>query len=81
MSYWTGLFVPDKYVARLIPAGGADVFVLGLFAWALMGFANIYYGMAQRAIDPAVPEVKKKTSVAVSRNMAYHQKSSTALPK
>ncbi len=72
MSYWTGLFVPDKYVARLIPAGGADVFVLGLFAWALMGFANIYYGMAQRAIDLAVPEVKKKTSVAVSRNMAYH---------
>src|SRR4051812_10726244 len=71
MSYWTGLFVPDKYVARLVPAGGADAFVLGLFAWAL-GFANIYYGMAQRAIDPAVPEVKKKTSVAVSRNVAYH---------
>ena len=46
-----------------------------------MGFANIYYGMAQRAIDPAVPEIKKKTSVAVSRNVAYHQKSSTALPK
>ena len=72
MSYWTGLFVPDKYVARLVPAGGADAFVLGLFAWALMGFANIYYGMAQRAIDLAVPEVKKKTSVAVSRNVAYH---------
>ena len=71
MSYWTGLFVPDKYVARLVPAGGADAFVLRLFAWAL-GFANIYYGMAQRAIDPAVPEIKKKTSVAVSRNMAYH---------
>jgi alkylation response protein AidB-like acyl-CoA dehydrogenase len=67
-----GAFVPDKYVARLVPAGGADAFVLGLFAWALMGFANIYYGMAQRAIDLAVPEVKKKTSVAVSRNMAYH---------
>jgi alkylation response protein AidB-like acyl-CoA dehydrogenase len=67
-----GAFVPDKYVARLVPAGGADAFVLGLFAWALMGFANVYYGMAQRAIDLAVPEVKKKTSVAVSRNMAYH---------
>jgi alkylation response protein AidB-like acyl-CoA dehydrogenase len=67
-----GAFVPDKYVARLVPAGGADAFVLGLFAWALMGFANVYYGIAQRAIDLAVPEVKKKTSVAVSRNMAYH---------
>src|SRR3954466_3541032 len=30
MSYWTGLFVPDKYVARFVPAGGADAFVLGL---------------------------------------------------
>jgi alkylation response protein AidB-like acyl-CoA dehydrogenase len=67
-----GAFVPDKYVARVVPAGGADAFVLGLFAWALMGFANVYYGIAQRAIDLAVPEVKKKTSVAVSRNMAYH---------
>src|SRR3954468_22523397 len=67
-----GAFIPDKYVARLVPAGGADAFVLGIFAWALMGFANVYYGMTQRAIDLAVPEVKKKTSVAVSRNMAYH---------
>jgi alkylation response protein AidB-like acyl-CoA dehydrogenase len=67
-----GAFIPDKYVARLVPAGGADAFVLGLFAWALMGFANVYCGMAQRAIDLALPLVKKKTSVAVSRTMAYH---------
>ena len=30
-----GAFVPDKYVARIVPAGGADAFVLGIFAWAL----------------------------------------------
>jgi alkylation response protein AidB-like acyl-CoA dehydrogenase len=67
-----GAFVPDKYIARIVPAGGADSFVLGLFAWADIGFANVYYGIAQRAIDLAVPTVKNKTSIAVSRSMAYH---------
>ena len=33
-----GAFVPDKYIARVVPAGlaGADYFVLSIFAWALM---------------------------------------------
>jgi alkylation response protein AidB-like acyl-CoA dehydrogenase len=65
-------FVPDKYVARVLPAGTADQFVLGIFAWALLGFANIYYGVAQRAIDLALPGIKNKISLAVSRTMAYH---------
>ncbi len=67
-----GAFVPDRYIARIVPAGGADPFVLGLFAWADIGFGNIYCGIAQRAIDLAVPAVKNKTSIAVSRSMAYH---------
>lgn len=67
-----GAFVPDRYIARIVPAGGADAFVLGIFAWALLGFANVYYGIAKRAVDVALPSIKSKTSVAVSRNMAYH---------
>lgn len=69
-----GVFVPDRFVARVVPAGaaGIDPFVLGLFAWALVGFGNIYYGLAQRALDVTVEAVKKKRSVAVSRTMAYH---------
>jgi alkylation response protein AidB-like acyl-CoA dehydrogenase len=67
-----GAFVPDKYVARIVPAGGADAFVLGMFAWALMGFANVYYGVAQRAIDLALPGIKGKGSLGLSRSMAYH---------
>jgi alkylation response protein AidB-like acyl-CoA dehydrogenase len=67
-----GAFVPDKYIARIVPAGGADAFVLGIFAWALLGFANIYYGVAQRAIDLALPGIKGKTSLGLSRSMAYH---------
>ncbi len=67
-----GAFVPDKYVARTLPAGGADQFVVAVFAWALMGFANVYLGVAQRAFDLAVAAIKGKKSMAVSRTMAYH---------
>jgi alkylation response protein AidB-like acyl-CoA dehydrogenase len=65
-------FVPDKYIARILPAGTADLFVLAIFAWALMGFGNIYYGMSQRAAELAAASVKGKKSIAVSRTMAYH---------
>jgi alkylation response protein AidB-like acyl-CoA dehydrogenase len=67
-----GAFVPDRYVARIVPAGGADAFVLGVFAWALLGFANVYCGLARRAIDLALQGVKGKTALAVSRSLAYH---------
>lgn len=67
-----GAFVPDKYMARQLPAGGADMFIVAMFAWALLGFANIYCGVARRALDLALPALKKKTSLAVSRSMAYH---------
>lgn len=69
-----GAVVPDRYVARVVPAGaaGVDLFVLSVFAWALMGFGNVYYGLARRALDHAVNSVKGKKSMAVSRSMAYH---------
>ena len=68
------VFVPDRYIARVVPAGGAgvDAFVLSVFAWALMGFGNIYYGLAQRALDQSIGAVKGKGSLALSRSMAYH---------
>lgn len=68
------VFVPDRYIARVVPAGaaGIDLFVLSIFAWGLMGFANVYYGMARRALDQSVEGVKRKKSLALSRSMAYH---------
>jgi alkylation response protein AidB-like acyl-CoA dehydrogenase len=67
-------FVPDRYIVRVLPAGaaGMDAFVLSIFAWALLGFGNVYYGMAQRALDLTVETVKKKSSLGVTRSMAYH---------
>src|SRR5579859_7649889 len=44
-----GAFVPDRYIPRVVPAGlaGADLFVLGIFAWAEPTFAN-YIGDKRR---------------------------------
>jgi len=69
-----GVFVPDRFVVRVVPAGaaGIDAFVLGLFAWALLGFGNIYYGLARRALDLTIATAKSKRSIGLSRPMAYH---------
>ncbi len=69
-----GAFVPDRFISRRVLAGaaGMDPFVLGIFAWALLGFGNIYFGLAQRALDLTVESVKQKTSIGLSRPMAYH---------
>jgi alkylation response protein AidB-like acyl-CoA dehydrogenase len=70
-----GAFVPDQYIARVVPAGlaGADAFVLGIFAWAEPTFASMYLGLAERALELAVAGVKKRTSIALGgRALAYH---------
>ncbi len=70
-----GAFVPDQYIARVVPAGlaGADPFVLGIFAWAEPTFASMYIGLAERALELAVAGAKKRTSIALGgRALAYH---------
>jgi alkylation response protein AidB-like acyl-CoA dehydrogenase len=69
-----GVFVPDQYIGRVVPAGaaGIDLFVLAIFAWSQPTFASIYYAIARRALDWTVENVKQKTSLAMSRSMAYH---------
>ena len=68
------VFIPDRYVVRVVPAGaaGIDPFVLSVLAWALMGFGNIYYGLAKSALDRSIAAVKSKGSLALSRSMACH---------
>jgi alkylation response protein AidB-like acyl-CoA dehydrogenase len=67
-------FIPNRYVVRVVLAGGAgiDAFLLSVFAWALLGFANVYYGLAKRALDKSIVSAKSKRSIALSRSMAYH---------
>jgi alkylation response protein AidB-like acyl-CoA dehydrogenase len=67
-------FCPDKYIGRIVPAGaaGIDGFVIGIFAWALLNFGNVYYGLACRVRDLVVDMVKSKGSLGLTRSMAYH---------
>jgi alkylation response protein AidB-like acyl-CoA dehydrogenase len=69
-----GAFVPDKYIARVVPAGaaGADGFIVGFFTWGLVGFANVYYGLALRVREVLIEQLKTKTSIALTRPMIYH---------
>jgi alkylation response protein AidB-like acyl-CoA dehydrogenase len=67
-----GAFVPDKYIARVLAPGTIDPFIGALFANAVVGMANVYYGIALRARDLAVEATKKKKALAVTRSMAYH---------
>ncbi len=70
-----GTFVPDKYIVRVLPAdfAGADMFIVSLFAWALINFANVYAACAQRGFDLAIENANKKTSIALGgKTMAYN---------
>ena len=69
-----GAFVPDKYIGRVVAAGaaGVDGFVAGFLTWALIGFANIYYGLSLRIREVLVEQLKTKTSIAMTRPMIYH---------
>lgn len=68
------VFVPDELCPVVCPAGfaGAGLFHVAIFGWALMGFAAVYQGMARRAYDLTVERVPNRTSLALSRSMAYH---------
>ena len=67
-------FVPDEAVTLVCPAGfaGAGLFQVALFGWALLGFAAVYSSIARRAYDEVVAKVHDRTSVALTRSMAYH---------
>jgi alkylation response protein AidB-like acyl-CoA dehydrogenase len=73
-TVFEGAFVPDRHVVRVGAPGfaGADQFILTLFGWFQPLFGNIYVGLAERACEIAIERVKKKTSVAMSRSMAFH---------
>ncbi|CAM3575582.1 acyl-CoA dehydrogenase family protein [Zobellia roscoffensis] len=70
-----GVFIPDKYIARQVAPGfaGIDGFILGVFAWANFGFANVYFGLAQRILNTVIEKLPQKKSISMGRpSMAYH---------
>ena len=69
-----GVFIPDERIARIVPAGaaGIDPFVLGIFAWALINFGNVYYAVAKRALDITIQSVQEKPTIALPGGMSRH---------
>jgi alkylation response protein AidB-like acyl-CoA dehydrogenase len=66
--------IPDEdVVMECAPGfGGAGPFQVALFAWALLGFGGVYLGLAKRAFDEVVAQLPRRSSVALTRSMAYH---------
>jgi alkylation response protein AidB-like acyl-CoA dehydrogenase len=69
-----GAFVTDAQTVLVCAAGfaGAGMFQVGIFAWGLLGFAAVYSGIAQRAYDMTIETLQKRSSIALTRSMAYH---------
>lgn len=67
-------FVADEHVSLVCPTGfaGASPFQLGIFAWALLGFSAVYSSIARRAYDLTVAKMHDRSSIALTRSMAYH---------
>jgi alkylation response protein AidB-like acyl-CoA dehydrogenase len=66
--------MPDELTTVVGPAGarGGELFHLAILAWALLGFANVYAGVARRAFDITVENVTKRASLGLTRTQAYH---------
>lgn len=69
-----GCFVPDARVLRVVPAGSGEAIqaIFPIFLWGLNGFANAYYGLAQRAFDMVRDNVESRTSLGLTRPLKYH---------
>lgn len=71
-TIFDGAFVPDHLVAAVVPAGTDGPLLGSAAAWVQIAFGSIYLGIADRALDLAVTGAQKRTSVALTRSMAYH---------
>ena len=66
-------FVPDSRIGRIVPAGfDADLFLFAMNIWALPIMANVYLGIAERALALAVESATTKSSVAIPRGTYAH---------
>jgi alkylation response protein AidB-like acyl-CoA dehydrogenase len=69
-----GAFVPDGDVLCVVPAGPPTDLAVGImFIWAGTLIANVYVGIAERALELACGEAASKTSIGLGgRTMAQH---------
>jgi alkylation response protein AidB-like acyl-CoA dehydrogenase len=63
-----GVFVPDARIGRVTPAGDPnDLFLAAMTMWPLALIAAVYLGIADRALELAADNARRKKSVAIER--------------
>ncbi|MDO3646315.1 acyl-CoA dehydrogenase family protein [Nocardia mangyaensis] len=64
----TEVFVPDERIGCVAPAGdGTHPFLVGMTMWPLSLMAAVYLGIADRALELACADARRKKSVAIER--------------
>ena len=73
------VYVPDEYIARVLPAGfgGADPFIFSVFAWFLCNIGNIY--LCHRPPRPG-PDYRERQEQTLARNVGTHYGPSPSRP-
>jgi alkylation response protein AidB-like acyl-CoA dehydrogenase len=73
-TVFDGAFVESRLAPVVVPAGpgGAELFHLCVLSWALLGFANVYAGIARRAYDITVETSQQRQTLTMTRTRAYH---------
>jgi alkylation response protein AidB-like acyl-CoA dehydrogenase len=67
------VFVPDSQVLCVVPAGPpSHPAVAVMQVWALTLIANVYIGIAERALEIAVTQADRRTSIAIPRGTFAH---------
>jgi alkylation response protein AidB-like acyl-CoA dehydrogenase len=67
------VFVPDSDVLCVVPAGPpSHPAVAVMMVWALTLIANVYIGIAERALEIAVGQAARRTSIAIPRRTLAH---------
>jgi alkylation response protein AidB-like acyl-CoA dehydrogenase len=62
------VFVPDSDVLCVVPAGPpTHPAVAIMLIWAVTLIANVYVGIAERALEIAVEQASRRTSIAIPR--------------
>lgn len=64
----TEVFVPDLRIGCVMPAGDAEhPFLTGMTMWPLALIGAVYLGIADRAVELAVANARRKQSMAIER--------------
>jgi alkylation response protein AidB-like acyl-CoA dehydrogenase len=67
------VFVPDSDVLCVVPAGPpSHPAVSVMLVWAVTLIANVYVGVAERALEIAVEQVARRSSIAIPRRTLVH---------